>query len=238
MAAVLACGPRAVLSHRTAGALWGLIGFRNPIELTTARQIKKRSSFIARRSRTLSDEDRTVRNGLPLTTVSRTLLDLASVLDAEQLRNAWEEADRLRLLVLSDILDQCNRNPGRRGVVVLRRWAVEATAPSPGKTELERLVTKVCDDHGLPRPATNVTVAGYEADNLWPEPRVIVEADSFQFHRSRAAFERDRRRDIQHRLAGYTVVRLTHRRLTEEPEAVAEELRLLLAAAPPAPTLR
>ena len=238
MAAALACGPGAVLSHRTAGYLWSLIGFRVPIQVTARTRVRSRPGFVARRSRTLADADRVIRSGLPVTTLPRTLIDLASVLDPDRLRNAYEEADRLHRLSLSELIGQCDRSPGRRGVGHLRRWTLAAAAPTPGKTELERLVIKVCDEHGLPRPETNVTVEGYEADALWPRSKVIVEADSFEFHRSCAAFERDRVRDIQHRLAGYTVVRLTHRRLTEEPEQVAEELRQLLAAPRPVPTIR
>ena len=238
MAAVLACGPGAVLSHLNAAALWGLARFRTRTDVTTRTRVRSRPGFVAHRSRTLTNADRTVLNGLPLTTPSRTLLDLASVLAVSQLRSAYEEADRLGLLQLPDLIAQCDRNPGRPGTGHLRRWASEAAAPTPGATELERLVIKVCDEHGLPRPETNVTIAGYEADNLWPESRVIAEADSFEFHRSRAVFERDRRRDIKHRLAGYTVVRLTHRRLTYEPDQVAEELRALLAGPPPVPTIR
>ena len=238
MAAALACGPGAILSHRTAGFLWGLVAFRNPIDLTAPTHVRSRPGFVACRSRTLTAADCTTRNRLPVTTLARTLVDLASVLDVQRLRGAYEEADRLHHLSLSELLGQCERNPGRRGVGHLRRWALEAAAPPPGKTELERLVVSVCDEHGLPRPETNVTVEGYEADALWPRSKVIVEADSFEFHRSRSAFERDRRRDVQHRLAGYTVVRLTHRRLTEEPETVAAELGLLLAGPPPVPTIR
>ena len=98
------------------------------------------------------------------------------------------------------------------------------------RSDLERRFLRLCRDAGLPRPAVNVPVAGVEVDFLWPEARLVVELDGFEFHRERAAFERDRRRDAILQRAGYRVLRITHRRLTEEPEAVISDLRALLCS--------
>lgn len=229
LAAVLASGEGAVLSHRSAAALWGLAGARGDVDVTSVHGRPGRPGIRLHRVAIPADQ-RTRRDDIPTTTVARTLLDLAGVLDARQLKRVWEEADRLRLLRLGPVVDACNRAGRRRGVGTIRRLVADAEAATATRSPLEDRVLSLCRKHGLPLPATNVEVLGREVDGYWPAARLVVEADGFDFHRHRAAFERDRSRDAAMLAAGYRVVRLTHRRLEDEPEIVATQLRRLLAA--------
>ena len=110
----------------------------------------------------------------------------------------------------------------------LRRLIKEARAPEPARTPLEDRILELCRQYDLPSPHTNVLVLGREVDAFWPQAKLMVEGDSWAFHRHRAAFERDRRRDAKMQAAGFRVIRLTHRRLEREPQTVAAELRCLL----------
>ena len=120
------------------------------------------------------------------------------------------------------------RSHGRRGLRALRPLIEAAREPTTTASPLEDRFAVFCEKHRLPPPATNVLVLGHEVDALWPTRRLMVETDSYAYHRHRAAFERDRARDAEFAAAGYRVIRLTHRRLEEEPDAVADQLRRLL----------
>ncbi|HEX9967335.1 MAG TPA: hypothetical protein VGB06_05270, partial [Solirubrobacterales bacterium] len=135
--------------------------------------------------------------GIPVTTVARTLLDLADVLNERQLEKAFEEADRLGLLRTRAVEEVCARSLGRRGLKPLRRLVEEARAPEFGRSRLEDRLLALCREYGLPAPHTNVEVLGREVDAFWPEAKLTVEADSWAFHRHRAAFEDDRARDAK-----------------------------------------
>jgi very-short-patch-repair endonuclease len=181
--------------------------------------------------RRLDPADVTVLDGIPVTSVARTLLDIAETERPRTLQHALEQAERMRCLDSRAITETCQRNRGRRGLKPLSA-AVRAFDHKAAETNqgLEREFLAFVTKYRLPQPQINVGVCGYVVDFLWPDHDLIVEADSYEFHRDRATFESDRRRDIQLRLAGYTVVRLTHRRLKEEPAVVAKELRALLSA--------
>jgi Transcriptional regulator, AbiEi antitoxin/Protein of unknown function (DUF559) len=225
LAAVFACGEGAVLSHRSAAALWGLMEWSAP-EVTAPRGRQRQS--IAIHECGLHPDERTSLDLIPVTTVARVLLDLAEVVDMRTLKWAFEEADR-RGLVESQALEgvyACGL--GRRGLKPFRR-VIEETRMPDSCSPLEDRVLELCHDYDLPMPKTNVTVLDREVDALWPEQKLMVEADSFEFHRHRKAFEEDRARDAAMQVAGYRVVRLTHRRLKREPAKVAAELRHLLA---------
>lgn len=234
MAAVLACGPTALLSHRSAAALWGLrpsLGTR--VDVTApGRSRHRQAGIVLHRVRDLHRDDRTQRRGIPVTTVPRVLLDLAEVLRSRELERALEEADRLRILDVRALERLCWRSPGRRGLRPLGELLTEHRLPAPRtRSELERRFLDLCRDARLPRPVVNVVVAGFEVDAVWIGARVVVELDGYAFHRTRAAFERDRVRDTALQLAGYRVLRVTHRRLEAEPAAVTEAVRSLLASA-------
>lgn len=227
LAAVLACGEGALLSHRSAAALWGLMRPRGgPIEVSAPAGRVRRG--IAIHEGAIFKQDRTVVDRIPVTSVARTIFDLAEVVDERQLARAFEEADRLRILELSALDAVCARGHGRRALRPIRRLMDLTRLPDHPQSPLEDLVLELCREHDLPIPVTGVTVLGREVDALWPAARLMVEADSWQFHGHRAAFERDRERDAAMQAEGYRVVRLTHRRLEREPAVVADQLRRLL----------
>jgi len=234
MAAVLACGPGAVLSHRDAAALWVIRATaRTRIDVTVPRpNARSRPGIHVHRVRTLHPDDCTIHDGIPVTTVARTLLDLAEVVRPRDVERAFDEAERLRLLDLVALEAACARGHGRHGLKVLRHLLADRR-PSLVDTwsVLEARFLPFCHRHGVPVPAVNVAVAGFTVDALWTRERLIAELDSYEFHgKTRAAFERDRARDAALLIAGYRVIRLTWRRLEREPERVAGELRALLHA--------
>jgi very-short-patch-repair endonuclease len=236
LAAVLAYGREAVLSHRSAAALWGLMRPRwSPVDVTSAQGRHGRGGILLHQSPLQADE-RDVEAGIPVTSVPRTLLDLAEVIDEIRLRRAFEEADRLKLLHMPALEVVCGRAGRRKGLTELRRLMRVARAPVTTRSPLEDRFAEFCHEYlgDLPTPLTNVTILDHEVDALWPRHRLAVEMDSWEFHGHRAAFEQDRARDAAMQAAGYRVVRLTHRRLQTEPNAVARELRAMLASRPPA----
>jgi very-short-patch-repair endonuclease len=230
-AAVLAYGDGALLSHRSAAALWGLARQRSrAIDVTASagRQgIDRRAGIFIHRGR-LHPEDRAVRGGIPVTTVARTLFDLAELVSLKRLDSAWEEADRLNLLQLSAVEDVCERGYGRRALRPIRRLLTEARAATITRSPLEDDFAAFCRKHSLPTPSFNSTVLGYEVDALWPAQRLAAELDSWEFHHHRAAFERDRARDTTLQAAGYRTIRITHRRLHTEAPTLAKALHALL----------
>jgi very-short-patch-repair endonuclease len=229
LAAVLACGDGALLSHRSAATLWGLMRSRTSLVDVSAARGRSRAG-IALHETGVSKEDRTVVDAIPVTTVARTILDLADVVDEHELERTFEEADRRGLLRMRALEDVCVRGYGRRGLKPLRRLIEDARAPEPSRSALEDRVLALCRKYDLPSPQTNVEVLGHEVDAFWPRQKLMVEADSWSYHRHRAAFERDRIRDAAMQAAGYRVVRVTHRRLERAPASVADELARLLAA--------
>ncbi|MFL5885897.1 MAG: DUF559 domain-containing protein [Thermoleophilaceae bacterium] len=234
MAAVLACGPGARLSHRDAAAIWGLLkpNSRRLTEVTTPGKPEGRAGIEVHRTRSFHPDDCAMVHGIPVTSVARTLLDLAEVVTRRQLERAVDEAERLGLFDLRKIDALCTRSRGRRGVKKLRVVIADAGEPPATRTEIEHRFADFCRDAGLPRPAFNVTVKGYEVDAAWTKPKVLVELDSWQFHGGRMSFESDRERDTALQLSRYRVVRVTWRRLTSDPEGLAEDLRGLLAPVP------
>jgi predicted transcriptional regulator of viral defense system len=233
MAAVLACGAGAVLSHRSAAALWGLRpDDRAVIDVTVPRRTgRRRKGIVVHRVRRLAADDVAGVDGVPATTVSRTLLDLADTLAVPALTRACEKALDRRLYDHAAIERTLARSAnGRRGAGRLAR-VIERLHDEPPLTrsEAERLLLALVAAHGLPRPSTNVVVAGQEADAIWRDAGLIAEVDGYATHGTRSAFERDRRRDQRWRDAGWTVERFTYRQLTGEPERVADVLARRLA---------
>jgi very-short-patch-repair endonuclease/predicted transcriptional regulator of viral defense system len=233
MAAVLSSGPGAVLSHRSAAELWNLLaGSRRTMEVTDpGRSRRGRRGVIVHQTRRLAPEDVAAVEGIPVTSVARTLLDLAEVLPKHRLEQAMEQAERLALFDLIAIRELIDRSPGRRGANKLHTLLADAVLEPMSRRELERRFLRFCLKEKLPQPAVNAVAAGYEVDCLWPEARLVVELDSREFHTTTAAFERDRERDAVLQVAGYRVIRVTWRRLKQEPEALAAQLRALLGYA-------
>jgi very-short-patch-repair endonuclease len=235
--AVLAYGSGTVLSHYTAAAVWGFQGHRGaPIHVTASggRQGARRRAGVWIHRCKLAPEDRAEREGFPVTTVARTIFDLAEVSRFELLLSAAEEADRLHLLVLKELEEVCERGRGRRALRPVRRLLTELRAPDEGRSPLEIRFPTFLREHRLPAPAQNVLVLGHEVDALWPTAKLVVELDSWEHHGHRSAFERDRARDPKLLIAGYRTIRVTHRRLDREAAELAAEIRQLLASGDPA----
>ncbi len=240
-AGVLAYGGGALLSHRSAAQAWGLGRQRGSLVEVTApcgRQgIERRQRLWIHRCKLLHPEDRTEQQGVPVTSVARTLFDYAEIESFSRLEQAWEEADRRNLLQLGAVARVCERGRGRRALKPIRRLLTEARAAAEGRSPLEDRFQRFLRAHRIPAGAANVEVLDHEVDMLWPAARLIVELDSWEHHGHRAAFERDRARDPERLLAGYRTLRVTHRRLDREAEKLAAEIRQLLARpdGPPLP---
>ncbi|MGH2991739.1 MAG: type IV toxin-antitoxin system AbiEi family antitoxin domain-containing protein [Solirubrobacterales bacterium] len=236
MAAVLACGPRAVLSHRSAAALWGLLpSSRAAIDVAAlSRPARDRAWVDVHRAGTLESDDVTRVDGIPCTSVARTLLDLAGVVERRSVERAYEQAEVLGVLDVSAVEAVLTRSFRRPGSAVLR-GIVSGARPGESLTrsELEERFLAICGAAALPRPRVNAWVRlgdgdGVEVDFVWPEQRLIVETDGHRVHRTRQAFERDRARDRRLLLAGWMVVRFTWRQLVNDNEEVVATLRALL----------
>jgi very-short-patch-repair endonuclease len=230
MAAVLACGEETVLSHRPAGAHWQIVRDRGVLEVTVPNARRSRPGIHVHRARLPADEV-TIHEGIPVTTVPRTLFDLAAVLPQRQLERALNEAEVLRLwdeLSLDRLLHRYPRHKGNRAVrAVLRERRAGATVT---KSDLEEMFLALIDRVGLPRPELNVLVEGFEVDAVWRDRRLVVDLDGRDTHGTVAAFESDRQRDRVLHVAGWRPVRITYRQMRDTPRAVETDLRLLLAA--------
>lgn len=212
IAAVLACGPGALLSHRSAGALRDLRRWSGVIEVTVpSRRVGPRGVRI-HRSRCLAQEDRTIVDGIPITSVARTLLDLAAVLPERDLNRALDRAERLRLFDLTASHGLLARAAGHHGAGPLRR-AIAAWEPSYTQSEFEEHFKELVLASDLPRPLFNAQVQGrttsWEVDAYWPQARLAVDLDSYDFHRTRQDFERDAAKNADLELAGEQVMRLS-----------------------------
>ena len=231
LAAVLACGPGAVLSHRSAAALWGIRPTaQTRFEVTVARRGHNRPGIALHRAR-LAGEDTATEDHIPTTSLPRTLLDLASLTPLDAVVRALEEAERRRLIDTRPVHELLERANGHAGTGRLTQ-ALLAHDPQATRTksDLERRFLTLITQAGLPRPALNTLVAGFEVDVVWRKERLIVELDGFATHRTRAAFERDRKRDAALLAAGHRTLRVTARRLDVEPAAIVTQVGVLLTA--------
>jgi predicted transcriptional regulator of viral defense system len=236
MAAVLACGPGAALSHRSAAAHLGLRPCnRSAVDVIAPRRTgKARAGIDVHRAAGLRACDVILLDGVPCTSVARTLLDLAGILDREGLERAVERAEILRIFDLHAVEDVLER-AGRRREAAALRAVIAAYAPDPAftRSELERRFLALCRKAGVPRPQVNTFRAlpgdGFELDFTWPDRRLIAETDSHRYHSTRRAFENDRRRDQRLTVAGWRVVRFTWRQVFGEPAEVGATLRALLS---------
>jgi very-short-patch-repair endonuclease len=235
MAAVLACGERALLSHRSAAILWGLResgGVR--ADVTTARRVGRGREGIRvhwRPAVCSADADRC--RGIQCTSVARTLVDLAGILRADEFEKACDRAEQLRLFDGRAIDELLARARGERGTRRLREALANLDPSSTQtRTDIERRVLALCRAHPLPQPVVNGWIQldgiGFSPDFLWPAANLIVETDSRAFHDTRRAFEADRRRDQLLAEAGYATLRFTWRQVTTEPERVARTIEAVL----------
>jgi very-short-patch-repair endonuclease len=224
MAAVLACGQGAALSHVAAAAHLGIRASAAAVVdviVPTRSGRRGQRGIRLHRSGRLTPADVTVHERVPTTTLARTLLDLADVLSDQALRRAINEAEYLRLLDTTALIAAVERNPGRRGARVVRGMIgpLELT-----ESALEDRFLALVERHGLPRPRVGEWVAGYRADFYWPEAGLVVELDGFAAHGTRARFESDRRRDRVLARAGKRTIRLTANALAYDEDAIADDL--------------
>lgn len=232
-AAVLACGPGAVLSHRSAARIWGLSpGSSRAIEVTRTRGWRAPDGVVVHRGPVPADE-RTEVEGIPVTTVPRTVLDYAVGASRREVERALNQMEVQQLRDALSIRDLLARYPRRRGSAVVRALLDEgAETRGVTKRELEERFAALVERHGLPRPRRNADLAvrgrPFNVDCLWPDASLVVELDGRAVHDTREAFEADRGRDRLMLADGWRVMRITWAQLRDEEEALVADLRAAL----------
>jgi very-short-patch-repair endonuclease len=226
----LACGPGALIGHRSAAAAYGFLSYPAAanvwVTVTTARG-KELDGIIVRRTRCLDPADVGFIGWLPVTSPARTLIDLAGVVEEDRLEQAVAEA--LQGSVTTDGLrQQLARSNGRRGAKALRALLDRQSAPAHTKSDAELRMLSLLRRSGLPEPEVNVWVGGYLVDSHWPDQRVVAEFDGYAFHSDFRSFRRDRERSNTLQLMGITVLRFTWHDLTKRPSALVARLRRVL----------
>jgi hypothetical protein len=234
LAAVLTCGAGALLSHYSAAWLWGLTPTQPiPVHVTTPIPRGRRAPIRIHRSSTLTAADRALSEGIPVTSVARTLLDQAALVPGRNLRRLLKRAEERKLFGLAAVHDVLGRNRGHRGSKRLRQ-AIALYEPSPfTRSEFEAIFFEAVLAAGLPRPNVNFNLAGMEVDLYWPGHRFVVELDLYETHGTRGSFEDDRLRQEDLLLEGVGMTRVTGPRFEREPDAVLARVARLLAEREP-----
>jgi hypothetical protein len=234
-AALLAAGPYAVLSHTSAAAAWDLVrsdGGTVHVTVPGHSGRGRRSGVRVHRTMVLRADDSTTRDGMPITTPLRTVIDLAAEgLRGRRLEAALDRAELLRLLDFADLQRRLEDRRGRPGSrALLTTLSLYTAGMFVTRSELEEAFLSLCDEHGLPRPNVNCVIDGDEVDFHWPGARVIVEVDGYGWHRSPSAMDDDRDRDVRLGEAGWRVLRFTYRQVKDRPAWVARAVRRALYA--------
>lgn len=225
MAACLACGPTALISHLSAGVRWGMLHWLDPpevVDVAGPRLYRRRPGIRIHRCRSLRRGDRTRLAGIPMTTAARTLMDLAPLLTDRALERAAAEALARGLLSERSLQAAVRRCSGHAGAPRLRE--VTEGPPARTRSEAEERLLALIRAACLAEPRLNVTVAGLQVDFFWPEAGLVAEVDGFGPHGSRRAYERDRRRDQVLLARGIRVMRVTWRQITDDPGGVLSRL--------------
>ena len=235
MAAVLAVGPGALLSHRDAAALHGLRppGDHVRWEVTTTGRASSTRTIRVFRATALDEQDRATLTGIPVTSVAPTLVDLAGTVPTAQLTKALNEAERRRVFDLTAIeraLAATARRPGSGHAAMAKALAeLAAIGADVTRSELEDRFLALLDEHRMPRPRTNHGIEGMEVDAVWPHQRVAVELDGWGPHQTRRAFQTDRERSNDLTAAGWTLLRFTWADVTRRPDDTALRVATALA---------
>lgn len=221
----------AVASHGSAAYLWGIYRYApERIDVTAPIRRRAKREFRVHFSSILAPEDRGEREGVPVTAVPRTLLDLAIRANPVQIERLLERVEELGLFDLRALESVLDRAGGHRGRGRLRRaLALYQPDPTFTRSRFEKRFRRLVRAAGIPAPSMNLNVSGYELDAYWPDLRFAVELDLFETHGSRAAFERDRLRQEELKLLGVEMIRVTKPRLDREPDVVIRNLAALLA---------
>jgi very-short-patch-repair endonuclease len=233
MAAALACGAGCAVSHRSAARVWRLLPANDDAEIDVtvpATSRRSRPGLRIHRSAGLLPQDVRHLRGLPVTAPWRTLVDLAGVAQPRELELATHEAVARRLVNPRRLAADLDRYRGRRGLGGLKDLLESDEPRTLTRSQAEERFLALVRAGDLPAPEVNVRIHGYEVDFFWREQGLVVEIDGFQFHSSRAAFERDRRRDAELQSHGLRVLRITWRRLVDAPYATLTYLVRVLAA--------
>jgi predicted transcriptional regulator of viral defense system/very-short-patch-repair endonuclease len=234
LAAVLAGGPAAALSHMSALHVWELLRFEAPRPVHISVPVNRgasRAGIVVHRDAALADDECTVVNGIRITTPGRTIVDVAGTLGSRELELASAPAERERLIGSAELDGLPSRYARRRGMAMLRSLIEQPTGPDFTESEAERTCLRLLHVAGLPRPHTNVTVGPYRLDLFWPEEGVAIEIDGRAYHSSRPRFEGDRQKDNWLRVRGIEVIRLTWRQITRNATATAVLVGQTLALA-------
>jgi hypothetical protein len=233
-AAVLALGADAFLSHVSAADAFEIRRSSSGIVHVTVRGRggrERRRGVRVHRPRALPDDEVTTLRRLPITTPARTLLDLAAAgLRGRPLETALDLAEQQKLLSFAELHHLLARYPRRPGTRLLTAQLDRYRGPTDVRSHLERLFNELCDAAGLPRPLVNTVIEGRVRDFYWPHCRLVVEADSYRWHRSPSAMNDDRERDVELTLAGYRVLRFTYEQVTRRPQYVIQAVRAALGA--------
>jgi very-short-patch-repair endonuclease len=218
MAAVIACGPGAVLSHGSAAELWDIRRTGGKPEVTRRSGGSPRKGILLHQTGVLEAAEITEKDGIPVTSMERVLLDISARLDDRQTERALVAADRTKALRWQELYRLIDRTPRQPGAPRLRRVAL-AVDPNAADTvsPLEIDFLALCRLGGLPMPQVNVLAGDYLVDFLWPRERVVVETDGYTYHADRSAFERDHARTMVLEASGYVVHRATYLMLVDEP---------------------
>jgi very-short-patch-repair endonuclease len=229
-AALLASGKGAVISDRSAASIWTPEVVEPPdvVEVTvTGRYARSRPGIRVRMTASLHPHDLRNLDGLPVTAPGRTVLDLAAI-GFDRIEAVYSEMLARRLLQERDLVAALERAPRRRGAAEVRAL-LDVERRGFTRSEAERIMRKLCRQAQLQEPVSNVRVAGFEVDFFWPAENLIVEVDGYRYHSHRAAFERDRQRDARLLAAGFVVIRITWRQLTEKPLTVVATIASALS---------
>ncbi len=238
MAAVLSGGLHALLSHLSAARLVGLLAASPakpsaaPVNVSIPGIGRARRRGVRYyRTAALGDDERTVMDGIPVTTPARTLVDIAGILGVREIEQAVATAERERLISAHELAGLPERYPNRRGMAALRGVLRELAEPAFTRSPAERAAVELFVDAGFPRPHTNVPYGLFELDIFWPELGVAVEIDGWTHHSSRSRFDADRRKGLWLESRGIEVIRLSWRQITREPVRTVAELAPILARA-------
>lgn len=225
MAAVLACGPQTLLSHRSAAALWGIRpAGKKEVEVVVPTGVSRRRPGIrVHRRREHEAPGRREVDRIPLTHPVATLIDLATCIPLWQLEAAINEADHLNLVDPERLLAAIDLLPRRAGSGRLRAL-LEAPTVTLTSTQLERRFLPLAKQAGLPAPQTQVWLDGHRVDFFWPDLGLVVEADSLRYHRTPFKQARDKRRDNAHAGSGLTTLRFSDGQIRHEPDYVRKML--------------
>jgi very-short-patch-repair endonuclease len=232
-AALLAVGPNALLSHRSAAVVWGICRARPddaPVDvLIGPRRRTRRDGIAAHRTKRLERAEIRIHERLPVTSPARTVCDIAGAVSMRELERAVDEALIRRLVRLQQLRDAVAKENGRRGGPILAALLDHRGNSTVTRSQAEERMLELVRAANFPPPETNVRLNGYEVDFLWRPQRLIVEIDGYAYHSSRSAFERDRAKDAALAAAGYLVIRITWLQMEREPYVVVARLAQALA---------